>query len=341
MRKLALWRHCWLPQHLTPAQASAPEQITSPVHDTFAAGFMSDVCRIPVVALQGVSHVTLWRDEGSGLVVREHEGCRRSRPLQLAEGARRHGSVVHEPLARRDHTTTEPGGIGSTATVTLTGFAGPARGPDPPCRRLPATDRHGRRNHAGRDPARGLRRSSDRGARALACVRADSRAALRGARRVASALVTARVRRRRRAAPSRRRPGTGGAGFSRRRRGRAWRRAGRLCAGHRVARRSRCRGRARGGGLRGSGRAVHHDAVAVAAARRVADHADLVPARTHARGFRGRGAGDAVPVQDRHQTSRLARSGSIGSGAGFVTTGAFAAWVIARAPSASRPARCQ
>ena len=52
-------------------------------------------------------------------------------------------------------------------------------------------------------------------------------------------------------------------------------------------------------GLAHAAGAVHDDAVPVAAARRVADLADDVPARAHARGLGRGGARDAVAVQDR------------------------------------------
>ncbi len=132
MRKLALLAALLAAAiTVTPAQASAPEQITSPVHDTFAAGFMSDVCGIPVViTLQGVSHVTLWRDEGSGLVVREHDVL--SSFTAVFSSPKALGGTGLSFTNRSPGVTTYDYGtgaeIGSTATVTLTGFAGPAAG---------------------------------------------------------------------------------------------------------------------------------------------------------------------------------------------------------------------
>lgn len=114
----------------TAALAAAPENVTMPVHDSFYAPFMSNACGIPVtITLDGVAHVTLWRNS-AGLVVRERD--------VLSSFT----AVFESPTALggtgRSFTNRSPGvaefdygsgaALGSTATITLTGAQGPAAG---------------------------------------------------------------------------------------------------------------------------------------------------------------------------------------------------------------------
>ena len=131
MRKLALLAAVCAGAVGAPgAGASAPEQFTIPVDDTFVAPFMSEACGVPVtITLEGVAHVTLHRND-AGLVVREHDAMSsftavfRS-PLELG-GTGRSFTNRSPSVASFDYGS--GAAVGSTASITLTGLAGPAAG---------------------------------------------------------------------------------------------------------------------------------------------------------------------------------------------------------------------
>src|SRR5215208_1339422 len=104
MRQLALLAAiCAAAVAVAGAQASAPEQITTPVHESFTAGFLSDICGVPVViSLDGVSHVTLWREGSSGLVVRERDtvsSLRSARPPRSRSPGSKGRSPARDPAS--------------------------------------------------------------------------------------------------------------------------------------------------------------------------------------------------------------------------------------------------
>jgi len=133
MRKLALLAAiCAAAVAVAGAQASAPEQLTTPVHESFTAGFLSDICGVPVViSLDGVSHVTLWRDGSSGLVVRERDALSSFTAVfssPTAIGGTGLSFTNHTPgLVTYDYGSGAH--VGSTATITVTGLEGPVAGP--------------------------------------------------------------------------------------------------------------------------------------------------------------------------------------------------------------------
>jgi hypothetical protein len=132
MRKLALLAAvCAAVVSTGSAVAAGPDHVVIPVSDSFLAPFMSDACGIPVaIELSGVLHVTLERST-AGLVVREHDVLTSftatfSSPLELG------GTGLSFTNRSPSVATFEYGSgatIGSSASITLVGLAGPAAGP--------------------------------------------------------------------------------------------------------------------------------------------------------------------------------------------------------------------
>ncbi len=132
MRKLALLATiCVAAVTATAATATATEHLTIPIHDTFYAPFMSNVCGVPVtITIDGTAHVTLERNN-AGLVVAERDMT--SSFTEVFESPVSLGGTGLSFTNRSPNLVTFDYGsgatIGSTAQITLYGLAGPAAGP--------------------------------------------------------------------------------------------------------------------------------------------------------------------------------------------------------------------